>query len=632
MKNIIVGTSGHVDHGKTCLIKAVTGMDTDRLKEEKKRGITIENGFADFTYGDYNISIIDVPGHEKFVRNMLMGIGGIDLVLLVVGLDEGVMPQTVEHFRILSMLDIKKGIIVYTKRDLIDDDMWVEMVKEDARDLVKGTFMEGAPEIEVSSYTGLNIDRLKEMIVENIDDSLLKNDSDDLFRLPIDRVFTIDGFGTVITGTLTEGRVNVQDEIMLYPKMIPTKVRNIEVHNENVKTAFAGQRTALNLLNLKKEEIERGSVLATVGGLNPSMMLDVKLEVFRDSERSIINDSRVHFYSGASEAVARVVLLDRDTLGPGESCYAQLRLEEEIVTRRNDRFIVRFLSPLITIGGGVILEETPRKHKRNDERALEALKVKDSGNDKDILEVLIKENILDVPSLSRKMRLPKERTESLINELQNDSKIVVLKNRTAVHNEYIDIIGRIAKGILEEYHRENAMSFGLQKEDFKSRVLVKSGIKDKKLLDEIVSILEERKVIKIEENTVSLFDFKVNISKDLTDRILKKYQQAKFEMPTVDDIVNAEKDKKNARHAIDLLEREGKLVRLNYMYYIAKEFYDTAFEAVRDITEKNGSMALAEFRDRIGTSRKYAIPILEYMDEKKITKMNGEVRVWNLNS
>ncbi|MCQ2554585.1 MAG: selenocysteine-specific translation elongation factor [Clostridia bacterium] len=632
MKNIIVGTSGHVDHGKTCLIKAVTGMDTDRLKEEKKRGITIENGFADFTYGDYNISIIDVPGHEKFVRNMLMGIGGIDLVLLVVGLDEGVMPQTVEHFRILSMLDIKKGIIVYTKRDLIDDDMWVEMVKEDARDLVKGTFMEGAPEIEVSSYTGLNIDRLKEMIVENIDDSLLKNDSDDLFRLPIDRVFTIDGFGTVITGTLTEGRVNVQDEIMLYPKMIPTKVRNIEVHNENVKTAFAGQRTALNLLNLKKEEIERGSVLATVGGLNPSMMLDVKLEVFRDSERSIINDSRVHFYSGASEAVARVVLLDRDTVGPGESCYAQLRLEEEIVTRRNDRFIVRFLSPLITIGGGVILEETPRKHKRNDERALDALKVKDSGNDKDILEVLIKENILDVSSLSRKMRLPKERTESLINELQNDSKIVVLKNRTAVHNEYIDIIGRIAKGILEEYHRENAMSFGLQKEDFKSRVLVKSGIKDKKLLDEIVSILEERKVIKIEENTVSLFGFKVNISKDLTDRILKKYQQAKFEMPTVDDIVNAEKDKKNARHAIDLLEREGKLVRLNYMYYIAKEFYDTAFEAVRDITEKNGSMALAEFRDRIGTSRKYAIPILEYMDEKKITKMNGEVRVWNLNS
>ena len=247
MKNIIVGTAGHVDHGKTCLIKALTGTDCDRLKEEKKRGITIENGFADMQSGDYNISIIDVPGHEKFIKNMLMGIGGIDMVLLVIALDEGVMPQTVEHFRILDMLDIRKGIIVYTKRDAVSDEEWADLVKEDAHDLVKGTFMEGAPEIEVSSFDGYNIEELKELIVSSIDESILKNDSDILFRLPVDRVFTIDGFGTVVTGTLMEGSIHPGDEVMVYPEERLTRVRNLQVHNEAVTEALAGQRTAINL-------------------------------------------------------------------------------------------------------------------------------------------------------------------------------------------------------------------------------------------------------------------------------------------------------------------------------------------------------------------------------------------------
>ena len=242
MKNVIVGTAGHVDHGKTCLIRALTGMETDRLKEEKKRGITIENGFADMIYGDYNISIIDVPGHERFVNNMLMGIGGIDMVLLVVGLDEGVMPQTREHFQILTMLEINKGIIVFTKRDMVDDEEWIELVKEDARSMVEGTFLEGAPEIEVSAHENINIEELKQLIVENIDDNALKNDSDQLFRLPVDRVFTISGFGTVVTGTLMEGTINVGDEMMVYPEGKVTKVRNIQVHNEQVQSAYAGQR------------------------------------------------------------------------------------------------------------------------------------------------------------------------------------------------------------------------------------------------------------------------------------------------------------------------------------------------------------------------------------------------------
>ena len=312
MKNIIVGTAGHVDHGKTCLIKALTGTDTDRLKEEKKRGITIENGFADMQCGDYNISVIDVPGHEKFIKNMLAGIGGIDLVLLVVGLDEGVMPQTAEHLQILDMLNIHRGIIVFTKRDLVDDEEWVELVKDDAMSLVEGTFLEGAPSIEVSAFEGTHIEELKQLIVENIDDATLRDDSPELFRLPIDRVFTIGGFGTVITGTLIEGSVNAGDEIEVCPGGIPTRARNVQVHNETVETAFAGQRTAINLTGLKKEEVQRGQVLARKGSLEPSMMLDVRLELFSDIDRQVRNGSRVHLYCGSSEVLGKVILLDRE--------------------------------------------------------------------------------------------------------------------------------------------------------------------------------------------------------------------------------------------------------------------------------------------------------------------------------
>ncbi|MBO5994034.1 MAG: selenocysteine-specific translation elongation factor, partial [Firmicutes bacterium] len=318
MKNIIVGTAGHVDHGKTCLIKALTGIDCDRLKEEKKRGITIENGFADMIAGEYNISIIDVPGHEKFIKNMLTGIGGIDMVLLVIGLDEGVMPQTVEHFRILEMLKIERGIIVYTKRDLVSDEEWIELVKEDTKELVKGTFLEGAPEIEVSSFDGYNIEELRKLIVSVIDDKILKDDSSILFRLPIDRVFTIEGFGTVVTGTLMEGSVRTGEDVMVYPDKKNAKVRNLQVHNENVDIALAGQRTAINLQGLKKEDLDRGKVLAKPGSVETSRLIDVKLELFRDSEKTVVSGSRVHFYSGSSEILAKVVLLDREALEKGD--------------------------------------------------------------------------------------------------------------------------------------------------------------------------------------------------------------------------------------------------------------------------------------------------------------------------
>ena len=633
MKNVIVGTAGHVDHDKTFLIKALTGMDCDRLKEEKKRGITIENGFADMISGDYNISIIDVPGHEKFVSNMLAGIGGIDLVLLVIGLDEGVMPQTREHFGILDKLDIHKGIIVYTKRDLVDDPDWIEMVKDDAHDLVKGTFMEDAPEIEVSSLDGYNIDKLRDLIVENIDDDLLKNSSEFLFRLPVDRVFTIDGFGTVITGTLIEGRVRIGDEIMVYPEKNPVKVRNVQVHNENVDEALAGQRTALNLQGLKKDDIKRGSVLAKAGSLETGRMLDVKLEMLKDTERKILNNARVHFYSGSTEVLAKVILLDRDAAEKGDVCYCQLRLEEDVALKRNDRFVVRFFSPMITVGGGKILEVTPRKHKRFDERALEDLRIKDQGSEKEIMDLVLREKSREIPdlmSLALKQRLTMEEAGNILTELVSEKRARAMEKGRYIHEDFLSRAKEASNEILGQYHEANKMSPGMARAEFRSRLGEELRLSDNKALDEIIAMMSEDKVLKEASGKVSLFGFGVKRSPEaekLRKRVLGKYRASVYEMPTVDEVLENERDKVNVRHLIDSLVEEGELVRLDPKYCIDSGAYEKALSIIREHIAKNGKITLAEFRDLIGTSRKYAMAILDHTDREKITAKEGDYRV-----
>jgi len=633
MKNIIVGTAGHVDHGKTCLIKALTGTDCDRLKEEKKRGITIENGFADLTLDDYNISIIDVPGHEKFIRNMLRGIGGIDLVLLVIGLDEGVMPQTREHFGIIKMLGIKRGILVFTKYDLVDDKDWIEMVKEDARDLIRGSFMEGCDEIEVSSYDGHNIDKLKELLVSNIKTEFLKDDSELLFRLPIDRVFTIDGFGTVVTGTLLEGTIHTGDELMVYPSGETAKVRNVQVHNEKVDCAFAGQRTALNLQNVKKEELEKGIVLARPNSLEPTSMIDCELEILGDTERTVLNNSRVHFYSGATEVTAKVVLLDRDAVGKNEKCYCQFRFEDEIAVRRNDRFIIRFFSPLETVGGGRILEVTPRKHKRNEEGLISSLDIKSKGNDKEVMEQVLKERSQDVLGLDRlslKLRMGPKETEECLNQLKDEGKAIPA-GKGWIHRDYYEKAEKIAVDILENYHQNNEMSEGLLKEEFRSQLELKLGQKDKKSLNDIIFRMTEEKKIKDIGNRISLFDFEIKESKEiivLKNRIMKRYEEAGYEMPTLEEILANEKDKNNVKHIVEILAEQGKLVRLDYQYYINRRAYEDAINGLREKISSDGKITLAEFRDLLGTSRKYAMAILDYCDQARITKKVDDYRTF----
>ncbi|MFA6781632.1 MAG: selenocysteine-specific translation elongation factor, partial [Sedimentibacter sp.] len=345
MRNIIIGTAGHIDHGKTTLIKALTGRETDRWEEEKRRGITIDLGFTYFDLPDGSkAGIIDVPGHEKFIKNMLAGVVGMDMVLLVIAADEGIMPQTTEHLNILNLLGMKNGIVVLTKCDIADEE-WISLVKEDIIESLSSTFLEGAPIVEVSSKTRNGINNLIQEINNQAEKSVIERELNTIPRLPIDRVFSIQGFGTVITGTLITGILKKGTEVEIYPVNKVCRIRNIQVHSSDVEKAYSGQRTAINLTNVKKTDIYRGCVIAPVNSMKNTMMLDVKLNLLKSSKRVVINRSRLHLYTGTSEILCRVVLLDRDELKPGESCFAQLRLEEEVAVRRGDKFIVRFYSP-----------------------------------------------------------------------------------------------------------------------------------------------------------------------------------------------------------------------------------------------------------------------------------------------
>ena len=633
MKNIIVGTAGHVDHGKTWLIKALTGMDTDRLKEEKKRGITIENGFADFEIGDYNISIIDVPGHEKFIRNMLAGAGGIDLVLLVIGMDEGVMPQTVEHLHILSKLGIEKGILVFTKRDLVEDEDWIELVHEDAREMTAGTFLEGAPEIEVSAVDGYHIEDLRQMIIREIDETTLKNQAEELFRLPIDRVFTIAGYGTVITGTLLEGTIRVGDEVMIYPEGTVTKVRNVQVHNEDVEAAYAGQRTAINLQGLKKDDVKRGDVLARPGSLKNSMMVDIRLELFEDIDREVLNNSRVHFYCGAAEAVGKVVLLDRDVAEPGDVCYAQMRMEDPLCVKRNDRFIVRFYSPVITIGGGRILDADPAKHKRNRENVLEELTILDTGSDREIAALYVRQagwELISDRDLAMKLRLSLTETESILKGLEKDGVIRRMPDGRLIHEDFVGYAAASSKSILEDYHEKNRISPGMGAEEFRSRLAAELRISDGKLVAGLIGFLEQDGVIRIEGKTVALADFRVEYTPEMQkirDQLAELYASKGFEMPTVEEVLEGQKDPVNVRHILDAMAQDGQLVRLDHTYYMDGGCFRRALDIVRKTIAEKGSITLAEFRDSVGTTRKFAMAILAYMDNERITRLVGDERI-----
>ncbi len=626
MKNIIIGTAGHVDHGKTALIKALTGIETDRIKEEKKRGITIELGFAylDLPDGE-KAGIIDVPGHEKFVKNMLAGAGGIDLALLVVAADEGFMPQTREHLGILSLLNISEGIIVITKKDMVDDD-WLEVVCEDVRSEVKGTFLENAQIIPVSSYTGEGIEQLKTAIFELIDQNTQIKNLDIPFRIPVDRIFSVEGFGTVITGTLIEGRMKVGDPVTIYPSRIESRVRNLQVHSHDVTEAYAGQRVAVNLAGLKKTDLNKGDVVAVPNSMHTTMMIDIKLNILRDCEREILNGTRLHLYHGARDVLCKVILLDRDSISAGESCYAQLRLEEEIAVKTGDRFVLRFYSPLETIGGGVILDSNPFKHKRNDPAVLESLHIKESGSDKEKISAALHDyssRFETLDFLQVQTAIPKEQFDQQIQKLLKDKTAFRVSDNIVIHSDYLTHLKDTAVRLLSAYHQENPLRDGMKKDEFRSKFL---HFDDIAVIDKITDSLVNRKFLKYVNGCVALADFEVQKDDNL-EEIEAAFREGGFSPESPDQIATRFPKVKNYRQVVESLVNTGRLVRVEDKILLHVDYYEKALSMAKEHIAQNGQITLAEMRDLMGASRKFAVAVLEYWDRRNITKKVGDARV-----
>lgn len=627
MKNIIIGTAGHVDHGKTALIKALTGIETDRIKEEKKRGITIELGFAylDLPDGE-KAGIIDVPGHEKFVKNMLAGAGGIDLALLVVAADEGFMPQTREHLGILSLLNISEGIIVVTKKDMVDED-WLEIVCDEVRQEVQGTFLENAQIIPVSSYTGEGIEQLRQAIFTMIDQKTQIKNLDVPFRIPVDRIFSVEGFGTVITGTLIEGTMKVGDPVTVYPSRIESRIRNLQVHSQDVQEAYAGQRVAVNLAGLKKTDLNKGDVIAVPDSMHTTMMIDIHLTVLKDCDREIRNATRLHLYHGARDILCKIVLLDRDSVGAGESCYAQLRLEEEIAVKTGDRFVLRFYSPVETIGGGVILDSNPFKHKRNDATVLESLKLKEGGSDREKISAALRDysaRFETLDFLQIQTGIPKEQFDQQINKLIKDKVAFRVSDNVVIHTDYLNRLKDSAVKLLESYHKENPLREGMKKDEFRNKLI---KYEDISVVDKITDSLVNRKVLKYVNNCVALADFEVQQDNNQQE-IENAFLQGGFSPESPDQIAARFPKVKNFKQVLESLVNTGKLVRVEEKILLHADYYNKVLTLAKEHVDQNGQITLAEMRDLMGASRKFAVAVLEYWDKRGITKKVGDARTF----
>lgn len=629
MKNIIIGTAGHIDHGKTTLIKALTGRNTDRWEEEQRRGITIDLGFTYFDLpGGDRAGIIDVPGHEKFINNMVAGVVGMDLVLLVIAADEGIMPQTREHMDILHLLGIEKSIIVLNKCDIVDED-WLELVEEEIKDELAGTFLEQAPVMKVSAATGQGLDELIKKIQELTADDVVQKDISTIPRLPIDRAFSLSGFGTIITGTLLSGTISKEDTLEMYPIGKECKIRSIQVHGEDKEKCYAGQRVAINLSNVKKKEIERGCVLAPKNSMKNTDLLDVKLNVLDSSMRVLTNHTRLHFFTGTSEILCRAVLLDKEEIGPGESGYVQLRLEEEIAVRRGDKFVVRFYSPMETIGGGVVLEPNPKVKRRFQEAVIEELKRKESGSTADVIEMHVKahaDTLITIADLAKLTAMSPEEVLADVEELQSQGLVHVFKMRKDTfvwHTDSARMAVEIVTEALKKYEASYPYRYGMKKAELQMTYFKK--VKPN-VFDKIVELLEEKQAVKRIDEFMCTPEYEVR--KDATyDKVAKilitTFTNAKYDFVRYSEIDMKGVQREIADDILNILLEEDEIVKVTDDMYTLKSNMDSAKEVIQNKLKEDSLITIAQVRDMFSTSRKSAKPILEYMDSIKVTKKAG---------
>lgn len=629
MKNIIIGTAGHIDHGKTTLIKALTGRNTDRWEEEQRRGITIDLGFTyfDLPSGD-RAGIIDVPGHERFINNMVAGVVGMDLVLLVIAADEGIMPQTREHMDILNLLGIEKSIIVLNKCDLVDEE-WLELVEEEVKEELHGTFLEHAPVVKVSAATGEGLDSLIDTIVHMTSDEVVSKDVQTIPRLPIDRAFTLSGFGTIITGTLVSGTITKEDTLEMYPIGKECKIRSIQVHGQDKNECYAGQRVAINLSNVKKKEIKRGCVLAPPNSMKNTDLLDVKLQILESSMRILTNHTRLHFFTGTSEILCRAVLLDKEEIGPGESGYVQLRLEEEIAVRRGDKFVVRFYSPMETIGGGVILEPNPGVKRRFREEVIEELKRKESGSTADVIELHVKEHkdtLITMTELAKLTALSVEEVQEDVKELEEQGLVCVFpmrKDTYVWHTDSKRAAGQLLNQALKNYEDKYPYRYGMKKAEVQVTHFpkIKPNVFDKiieKLIDE-GHLKRVEEFLCTPEYEVRKDEIYGKVSKVLIDTFAK----AKYDFVRYSEIDLKGISRDIADDILNILLEEQKIVKVTDDMYTLSEYMQHAKELIQEKLQENPVITIAQVRDIFETSRKSAKPILEYMDGIKVTKKTG---------
>ncbi len=631
MKQIILGTAGHIDHGKTSLVKALTGTDTDRLKEEKLRGITIELGFAslDLPSGQH-IGVVDVPGHEKFVKNMVAGATGIDIVVMVIAADEGVMPQTREHMEICTLLGIRHGFVALTKIDMVDEE-WLELALEDVRDFCAGTFLEGSPVVPVSSVSGQGIPEVV-AVLEQMSARIPDRPPSSLFRLPVDRVFTMKGFGTVITGSLISGRVRVGDTIMIYPSGTTSKVRGLQVHNRSVEVAEAGMRTAINFQGLEKTAVLRGEILALPGTLTSSYMVDVHVHYLASNKKPAKNRTRVRFHTGTSEMLGILALLDREELAPGDSCVAQVRLDGAVALVKDDRFVIRSYSPVRTIGGGHVLNPIPPKHKMLRKAIIEGLESIDRLSPEELVAFHARESGFGGVSFAQLgiMTNLNEKTLNAIlqNHLTRRTLVQVDKdNRIYVHGNTFDMLEKQISGTLETYHMAHPLKTGMSKEELRSKFPQGLGIKVfNQALNQLLkdrAILQDGDSVRLAHHDVSL---RVDQS-EVKEKIIAAYRDGGLTPPYFKELkTSLDIDPGQAKDVLMHLVDEGRIVKVKEDLFFDAVEMERLRERIVDFLKSNGEMSTPQFKDLVNVSRKYLIPLIEYFDSKNITIRIGDIR------
>ena len=620
MKQTVIGLSGHIDHGKTALVKALTGVNTDSLTEEQKRGMTIDIGFA---FLDENITLIDVPGHEKFVKNMMAGVSAVDVALLVVAADDGVMPQTREHFEILNLLDIPLGIVAINKIDLADKD-WLELVELDIGELLQGSFMEDAPILKVSAETGDGVDQLKTTLLDLCKKVPDKQDRG-IFRLHVDRVFSMKGYGTVVTGTVNSGSLKIGDTVELLPGSVKSKVRGLQSHGEEVQQVETGDRAAINLQGVEIKQIERGSQIAEIGYLQSLNQMGVTLLLLGSAQKPITQNQRIRIHLGTQEVMARVALTDGKTLQPGDDCPALLRLEQPMVAARGDKFIIRSFSPVITIGGGEVMEVLIEEKWKIVKGKLQNLY--ESPKSDQLIQLVQEEGAKPITpeKLQYRIGISKEQINAIVEEKEELFWLTHKQGKWLLTQNQWNELKNSIHNFLKKYHAKNPLNAGAQKEEIRQHLNCENSILEALLQ----SMLDEKSISQKGE----LFfnpNFSITLSSEddsLQNSILNQLDQEGFTSSTLAQLsLKTGNSKEKLMQVLNVAEQQGKLLRIDGKLMFTQKNFIILREKVNQFFSNHPEMSVSEFKELAHTSRKYAVPLLEYFDKKKITYREGNIR------